>query len=71
MEQQPLLCLGDHVILTVAFDGLPSGVSGVVQWVYFPVAVYRVLFDGEQVPRLVHGSDLVGEPPARAREVSA
>ena len=71
MEQQPLLCIGDHVFLTVPFDGLPSGASGIVQWMYFPVTVYRVLFAGYDRPRLVYGPDLVGEPPERAREVSA
>ena len=59
MDTPDLFRVGDRVQLIVPFDNLPSGRGGVIQWVYFPIEAYRLLFDGEQVPRIVHGSDLV------------
>jgi hypothetical protein len=71
MDTPDLFRVGDRVQLIVPFEDLSWGRSGVIRWVYFPVEAYRVLFDDEQVSRLVYGPDLVGEPPERAREVSA
>jgi hypothetical protein len=70
MDTPGFFRVGDRVQLRVPFDKLPSGRGGVIQRVYFPIEVYRVLFDGEQVPRLVHGADLVRETD-REREASA
>jgi hypothetical protein len=71
MDTPDFFRVGDRVQLTVPFDSLPSGRGGVIRWVYFPIEAYRVPFDSEPVPRLVYGPDLVREPPAWARAVSA
>lgn len=71
MDTPDLFRVGDRVQLIVPFDNLPNGRGGVIRRVFFPIKAYQVLFDGEQVPRLVYGPDLAREPPERVREVSA
>jgi hypothetical protein len=71
MDTPDLFRVGDRVQLIVPFEDLPSGWSGVIQRVYYPIEVYQVLFDDEQVSRLMYGPDLVLATPERAREASA
>jgi hypothetical protein len=70
MDTPDFFRVGDRVQLIVPLDNLPTRRGGVIQWVYFPVEAYRVLFNGEQVPRIVLGSDLVQET-GREREAAA
>jgi len=66
MDTPDLFRVGDRVQLIVPLEELSWGRSGVIRWVYFPIQVYRVLFDEEQVSRLVYGPDLVRETADQA-----
>jgi hypothetical protein len=70
MDTPDLFRVGDRVQLAMPFEDLPSGRSGVIRRVYYPIEVYRVLFDDTQTPRLVYGPDLVRETKERECEAA-